>query len=249
LKIIKEISLDDPEVLEAKRRFEQGMKSAVAKFSLSFEETLERLLACETQMEIAEAGGVTRQAFGWVYHKHFASILPPSAKDGRRRQSVCDLKRKAISRCTLPKTQPARNVAEEAMAHGLEVRQVLGQGNQPFRQSLLEIGDCLCAVRHLQHASRAKAHSKRMYSRLALLKRSLGSIDFVTVWQSVKGRVERFLVIPAAALSEYLGGRKRGVVYIPSDGDYAWQHARPTVNWLQYENAWYLLKKGESDEG
>jgi len=237
--------IEDP-VERARIRFELLKKHGNSKIALNFDELM-KLYAndCNTFIQIAGPGEVSRERIRWLYQTIFADITP-GRPDGTTRRKVCtrkrDIKRvddafKCHSRFTL--------IAKKAMKIGYKIKPVFikekhGRDRTGFSKIKLSINGCLVKIARIKRQRRI---GKRIYFPLFLhIGSTIKATEFVIGVVGEESR-PKIYIIPIKILLELSRGRSSFHIFIPTEKLPPYHNIRPRVDWWQYLDAWHLLKQ------
>jgi hypothetical protein len=192
---------------------------------------------CNSFSDIGLRFGVTRERVRQVYHKYFSRIIP-RRPDGRTRQLICTRKTRLQdireSFAQDPRYGGVLSKAREEDLVAEPVPQEKGTSRARHQRHLFKLNGRLC--RFLTSGSKP-CHTTDTNSYWKFSLTTQQPFDFLILEINTESG-PRYLVIPYS-----LAIRGRRNIYIPHnltrENTSRW---KPKVDWLQYLDAWHLLK-------
>lgn len=229
-------------VAELQKKYEEGRKSQISKGLLPDWDTMLARFSndCENFLQIGTDIGLSCERIRQIYMKYFSTVIP-RRPDGRTRTKVCTIKR-GVARVGKgfladPRYTQLLSRAEE-VGIGIKPLAVRAQGH-PHKHSTrrFHINGYCCK---LQVIKTPRIITNRWY--FTFSPNDLEGVNFLILQAGEKE--PKFFVVPNTQNS---GGL---VINIPADFQYS-AHATGVrqlkTDWLQFMEAWYLLKQVPQD--
>ncbi|MDO8565308.1 MAG: hypothetical protein Q7R67_01685 [bacterium] len=201
-----------------------------------FDTMKERFQGCDTLHEIASDIGRTYQRVQQIFYVYFSKIIPRRPSGVVRRQVCLRKKRVVAATDSLLSDPDLAALLKKVSELGIEAKPIrrkqISNIKHLKKRLLLNNRSCRLVI-----CNKTWRQMGREYWHFAV--RNAHEFDFqILQVNSVSG--PQFLVVP----SEVMGGKSQ-TIYVPADlkwSDYFKGNKKIKIDWLQYVEAWHLLK-------
>ncbi len=238
----------DPILLSSlKNQFENNMRMT-GKRTATFEEWFSLFGSdCNNFSQIGRQLDYTRERVRQIFKQYFAPLFS-TRPNGRKREKLCTLKRRAVRVKNLlgqlPDTGITKEIAEIAKAKGCNVELIIQKNLSILRPHTLKwklkINERICSL-HAINAHRQRATQK--YGQVGILKSVVQSCDFYVIAENLPDSATRIYILPSAKLLTFLGDKEVRYMYFRlNENTIRHGNYRKSFDPSIYRDAWHLLK-------